>query len=463
MPNVAALAASGVRFSDHHAAYPTHTRVNMSTLTSGSAPGRHGIVANTMLVPDAREDHIIDTGNYQHLDALDAASGGHTLYVPALDDVLAAHDARVAVAGTGTGGSNVLWTRNHRSRIVNANTAFGIADLYDLRDKLGEIPEPVTPHLERLKYVTRAVTDIFLPDSRNRVVVLWMAEPDSSLHYFGIGSPEMTRALRGVDESVGIIISRMNELGIRDQFDILFISDHGHSTVRAHNTLREYLIEAQRDLGGHLPPLATASDYIYSKPGVPEPSTAELAPLVEWLFAQPWCDLVLTGVPDGDSLPGTIPLTALWNGHSNPRRPLLAVSPVWGNDVNEFGIPGYVASLTTQSALKSSHGSASPFDLHATLIANGPSFQQGLVSTHATGAIDIAPTVLSLLGLPIPATVDGRVLSEGFRASGHEISEPLDDVILQPEHPAPSGRAPQIRLQRTGTSTYVHGSLTPRD
>ena len=459
MPSVASLSATGVHYADHHAVYPSHTRVNMSALTTGTTPGHHGIVANTMLVPDAREDHIIDTGNYQHLDALDAHSGGNTLFVPALDDVLAESGARVAVAGTGTSGSNVLWTRNHRSRIVNTNSAFGIADLYDLRDKLGEIPAPVTPHLERLKYVTRAVTDIYLPDDKNRVIVMWLAEPDSSLHYFGIGSPEMYQAMKGVDESVGTIVDRMEQLGIRDQFDIFFISDHGHSTVRAHNTLREYLIEAGRELGGHLPPLATASDYIYAKPGTREPSATELAPLVEWLHSQDWVDVVLAGQEDGTSLPGVLPLSALWNGHTNVRRPLLAVSPTWGDDPNQFGIPGYVASLTTQAALKSSHGSASPFDMHATFIANGPSFQEGVISTIPTGATDLAPTVLSLLGIAGPSDVDGRVLTEGFRDQSNNSTEQLEDQILTPQLPAPNGRNPRIRLHRVNRSSYVHGSL----
>src|SRR5690606_22164560 len=73
MPNLRALADGGVRFADHHAAYPSHTRVNGSTFSTGRSPGQHGIVANTMLVPNARPDHIIDTGSYEHLDALGAS------------------------------------------------------------------------------------------------------------------------------------------------------------------------------------------------------------------------------------------------------------------------------------------------------------------------------------------------------------------------------------------------------
>jgi predicted AlkP superfamily pyrophosphatase or phosphodiesterase len=459
MPHVTALAASGVRFNDHHAAYPSHTRVNMSSLTTGTSPGRHGIVANTMLVPNARPDHIIDTGNYEHLDALDAASGGNALFVPALDDVLALHGARVAVAGTGTSGSNVLWTRNHRSRIVNTNSAYGIADLYDLREKLGEIPEPAIPNLARLDYATRAVTDIYLDDPQNRVIVLWLAEPDSSLHRFGLGSPESMVAMRGVDQCVGRILDALDQAGIRDQFDIFFISDHGHSTVRAHNTVRDHLIEAAAELGDRLPPLSSASDFIYSIPGVPEPSVDRLAPLVEWLYSQPWCDLVLSGQDGGETLPGALPLNLLWNDVTNPRRPLLAVSPSWSGKTNEFGIPGIVSSLTTQSAMKSSHGSASPFDMHALMIAAGPSFREGLISDIPTGAIDIAPTILTLLGIEIDHPVDGRVLYEGLAGMNDKTSLEKADIVVEPAIAAPHGRVPRVRLHQVGHARYVHGSI----
>ncbi len=457
MPNVAALAEGGVRFGDHHAVYPSHTRVNMSALASGTTPGRHGIVANTMLVAGATEDHIIDTSNYQHLDALGQFSGGETLHVPTLGEFLP-DGGRVAVAGTGSGGSNLLWTHKNRGRIVNANTAFGIADLYDLREKLGEIPEAGYPGTARARYATRAVTDLYLDDADNRVIVLWLNEPDSSLHRFGLGSPEVIEAMGIVDGCVGEIVAAMERRGIRDSFDIFAISDHGHSTVQAHNTLREYLAAAARDLGRELPPLATASDYIYAAPGTPEPSAAELAPLVEWLQAQDWCDIVMAGREDMEALPGVLALRCVWNGALTPRRPLLAVSPRWSNGRNEHGVPGTVAALTTQAALKSSHGSTSPYDMHALMIANGPRFRAGLVADLPTGAIDLTPTVLTLLGLPLPGHLDGRVLWEGLDAQDGEPGD-VSTEMLTPQVRA-TGREATLKLHRVGGTTYLHGSVS---
>lgn len=455
MPNLFTLISNGVRFQDHHASYPSHTRVQTTTFVTGTHPGQHGVVANTMLIPGATDDHIVNTGDYQHLDALaknDAA--GLAQLTPTLSDIVHASGGRMAVTGNGSTGSNVLWTFNTRDRLINTNSAYGIADLYDLREKLGPIPDATIPLIERNQYITRAVTDTFLHDESIRVITAWFAEPDSSFHYRGLGSAEATRALESVDACLGVILDAMEQHGVRDQFDIFFLSDHGHSTVRAHKSLREFLRDAANDLGA-LPALATASDYIYAEPGTDEPSVEELRPLVAWLQDQSWVDIVAGGRDDLAMLPGVLSLASLWGGYTNPRRPLLAVSPSWNDASNEHGIPGTVAALTTQGALKSSHGSLSPYDMHATCIVNGPSFREGVDATLPTGGIDIMPTILTVLGMDIPATVSGRVLSEALDTPVDETPEP-QTMRLRAQHPGPHDRA--VVLDSVGSTVYVHGS-----
>jgi hypothetical protein len=150
-----------------------------------------------------------------------------------------------------------------------------------------------------------------------------------------------------------------------------------------------------------------------------------------------------------------LPLAALWNGQLN-RRPLLAVSPGWCDNPNEFGVTGSVKSLTTQSALRSSHGSLSPYDLHATFIANGPSFRSGATSILPTGAIDLLPTVLTLLDIPLHKPLDGRVLWELFARPQGEAGSNHDE-LLEAAH----GEGGKVLLHKVGPSTYVHGALQP--
>ena len=46
---------------------------------------------------------------------------------------------------------------------------------------------------------------------------------------------------------------------------------------------------------------------------------------------------------------------------------------------------------------------------------SGGAFSEAETITVPAGNIDITPTVLSLLGLDVPADIDGRVLQEAFR------------------------------------------------
>jgi arylsulfatase A-like enzyme len=64
-----------------------------------------------------------------------------------------------------------------------------------------------------------------------------------------------------------------------------------------------------------------------------------------------------------------------------------------------------------------SHVSLSAFDMHNTLIAAGPDFRAGMISDLASGNVDIAPTILSLLGIQPPKPMDGRVLTEALLAN----------------------------------------------
>ena len=71
-----------------------------------------------------------------------------------------------------------------------------------------------------------------------------------------------------------------------------------------------------------------------------------------------------------------------------------------------------------------SHGTLSPYDVRTTFILHGPAIKQGVRSTVPTGNIDLAPTALALLGLPVAGrhgwTGDRRGIHgrTGYRRSG---------------------------------------------
>ena len=66
---------------------------------------------------------------------------------------------------------------------------------------------------------------------------------------------------------------------------------------------------------------------------------------------------------------------------------------------------------------KGSHASLSRFDMNNTLVAAGPDFKKGFLNETPSGNIDVAPTVLWILGAKPSKPMDGRVLHEALATS----------------------------------------------
>ena len=96
--------------------------------------------------------------------------------------------------------------------------------------------------------------------------------------------------------------------------------------------------------------------------------------------------------------------------------PDIIVSLRWTDARNATGTPGtIVIDGTSFKPGQGAHVSLSPYDLHNLLVAAGPEFREGITSSVPSGNIDVAPTVLHVLGLKQPAKMDGRVLTEVLR------------------------------------------------
>src|SRR5436309_2553141 len=77
------------------------------------------------------------------------------------------------------------------------------------------------------------------------------------------------------------------------------------------------------------------------------------------------------------------------------------------------------ARETTDLFVVSDHGfsTLSRFDMHNTLIAAGPDFRRGEADDLPSGNVDLAPTILRILGITSLRQLDGRILSEAMTDS----------------------------------------------
>lgn len=395
MPTYHRLMERGTLFTSFHSVFPTHTRVNMTTLTTGTLPGRHGVINNTMYVAGLGEDAVIDTADPRQLLALERSSGERVVLTPTLGDRLRERGERLAVAASSTPGASLLWNPRNPHRVLNPGSDYGNADLTALHDKLGPPAKEVgrTKH-ESCRWATQALIDVLLQQKDNRVLTLWLTEPDASQHFHGLGSPEMKAALRLVDECVAKVLAALKSTGLEDEFDLLLVSDHGHSSVAHSGSLSEHLSDAREELD--LGDLIAVADFIYSPGGAFDQGTLER--LTDWLLERPWCGLLFSTVPALCEREGVLPLETATGPITHGRAPLLAVSPRWSHDVNEYGVPGTVSTLTSYAPLHSTHGTASPYDMRAFCLGVGPRFAAGERVDVPCATVDIAPTVWDLLG-----------------------------------------------------------------
>ncbi|MCW5819605.1 MAG: alkaline phosphatase family protein [Trueperaceae bacterium] len=446
MPTYHALIGRGSLYTAFHSAFPTHTRVNMTTLTTGTRPGRHGVINNTMYVAGAAAP--IDTADPKQLLEFERLSGESVVLTPTLGDRLRKQGERLAVAACSTPGASLLWNPRNPQRVLNAATDYGDADLAAVRDKLG----PAEPDAGRTKYnacrwAARALIDVLLDQPENRVITLWLTEPDASQHFYGLGSPEALKAMQVVDECVATVLDALAAKGLADEFDLLLVSDHGHSSDRHSGSLAEHLVEAREELD--LGDLIAVADFVYSPNGAYDP--AALPRLADWLLERPWCGLLFSPVPSMHGHRGVLPLELATGPLSHDRAPLLAVSPTWSHATNTFGVPGSVDTLTSYSPLKSTHGTASPYDMRAFCLGVGPGFAPGVRVDEPCGTVDVAPTVWDLLGH------DGPSASYGFDG-GSLLTLGADTSVRRERFAAESSRE-GVEIAHVDGRSYFLGSV----
>jgi arylsulfatase A-like enzyme len=464
-PTLHRLVAGGVWFDASYCAYPSETRVNAAALATGCAPGRTGITGNTLFVAgfDAeRPAQTVNTGDHTQLARI-AQLDPPLVRVPCVADAIAAAGGVMTVASSGSPGAALL--QNPRSDGITFNYALvrppWLAE--QALDRFGPPPAAARPATARSDWITRGLLDLLLPevvapalrDGLPALVHWWLTDPDNTAHYYGLGAPETLQSLRENDRRLAALHERLDDLNLTSQTDVLLTSDHGFTTAGPPSGFDQALVAAGLRESLDSDDVVTTgqsggSVFLHQR------ARHRAAAIVAWLQHQPWVGPIFArdGGPAA-GLPGTLPISAVWNGHVDRRAPDVKFGVGWTDAVNQAGVPGTVLAGSGRGA---SHGSASPFDMRNSLVAWGPSFKPGVRSPVPAGILDVAPTVRRLLGLH-PGDHDGRVLEEALAdgpdpASIETIADTLEARSIWPG----GGYHQRLTLRRVAGATYVHGA-----
>jgi hypothetical protein len=146
--------------------------------------------------------------------------------------------------------------------------------------------------------------------------------------------------------------------------------------------------------------------------------------------------------------------------------PDVVVAFRWNDSKNQFGVRGMIDADWQRGAGKGTHGTLSRFEMHNMLIAAGPDFRRGWVDDLPSGNVDLAPTILRILGIKPSQQLDGRILFEAMVNIDMPKLEPESNTIGTVKF-FPSGAAwrQSLQISRVGSTEYLdegNGSFVPK-
>jgi arylsulfatase A-like enzyme len=421
MPNLARFAGTGTWFREARSVFPSMTRVATTSIATGAPPAVHGIVGNAFLFRQATRSHVIDTGRADDIALAERATAGRFVEVPTFADCLAREGRQVAVVHTGSAGSAHLINprvkaNRHWTFSVLGRDHTGTPEAVDEAiARFGPLPPRELPRHEEVDYATTVFVERVLAELQPAVGLIWFNEPDTSFHYRGIGSPDSLSILRHVDAAFGRILDWLEARPDRDRYAVIAASDHGQISTADQVDVAQLLEDAghcavwgsRRSLEGADLCLTGGN---MGEIRILEGGERRRRRIADLLMEHPSTGMLFS--PGRNGIEGEIPGTFAFGlvGLDHARGPDLVYALRSAEDRDPYDLPGL--GLVTGGIPQGGgmHGGLNRFELTTVLMIRAPGLDAGRVDRSPRGIIDIAPTILGLLGSAPAPTMTGRSL-----------------------------------------------------
>ncbi len=395
-PALFRIAGSARFFSRHRSVFPSATRVNSASISTGCYPGTHGLFGNAIALDEGDGLRPVSVGPPEFRDRLRAVTG-RTLLRPTLAERVRHNGGAVIYSNSSAGAAHMLDPDGH-GWLYHRSGSFspgldpieGTAHLNVSYDGAGDAE------------TTARFCDAMRSDADVPFFITWVCEPDHSQHTLELGSGEHREVILGSDRCAAAVKETVEILRAQGD-DVLFIiaSDHGHETVDEIIPVEDLLVEAG------LKASTDSSDVVFASSGMgalvylSDTALERRGSIVRWLNKQAWCGEVYAG--EGLERVGLAASNNLAVAFSMAKREVN----------NRFGVRGFghVAKdrfMNTDEAGLGQHGGLGPYETNPFLIVDGGGFAPGRTEFPSVN-VDIAPTILRHLGLSA-ANLDGRPL-----------------------------------------------------
>jgi len=404
MPNLAAFMADGVNFINSRSVFPSETRVAVTSTTTGSPPAEHGLVANQYLHP-ATPGRPFQTADYRDLMA--AAAIGQLIDRVSLGERLADAGKTMAIVSTATPGAT--WMMNPRARDFG-QPVFSVygppvstSPLHEAAlEAFGPVPAAGAPNNARVDYATRVLTELVYAADTPDLCIMWFSDPDITSHGFGVLGAETEQAQRYCDEAFGRVLHWWRAGNGPE--NIIVMSDHGQITGAR-----------QVDPVALLPQWAgKMSTGSFNGIYLDDKSHAGKQAAIDTLTGLDWVGLIFAEGDNGAALDGALPWSLVGNGHGRGPDVGFTLRSTAPSDHPADDQCYFAAGIKPGGGI---HGGLNRGELSTVLAACGPAFRQNFRSDVPCWLPDIAPTVLTILGIS-SENMGGRALTEALISGG---------------------------------------------
>ena len=456
------LAHDGVRFLHHHSVYVTATNVNGSALATGVYPNRNSLLANREYRPQIDLLKPFENADAEIIKKADKVTGGKYIAAPTIAEIVRAAGRGTAVVGT----KSVAFLHDRHNEWTTATLPkqhfpkFAAAPMSQkLREEMFRVlgpfaMAPANTEEQRNTYATRALTEVMWRDKVPAFSLLWLSEPDKTQHDSAPGADVSLAAVRSSDRNLALLLDALEKKDARKNTDVFVVSDHGFSTIERAIDFPAELRKAGFDATAAFKETPKRGQVMVVGNGgtilfyIIDHDRDVAGRLVEWLQRSDFAGVIFAR----EKFEGAFSLETV--RVNTTYAPDVMVALRWDSKPNGFGAPGEIVTDNARGPGEASHATLSEYDVHNTLVAAGPDFREGLTTSLPSCNVDIAPTVLHILGLQPPQKLDGRVLVEAMEEKA-ERTEALGKTI-QATRKFSSGEWQQhLRVSLVGETVYI--------
>lgn len=394
-PNIWALAAQGRRFLAHRSVFPSVTRTSSASIATGCAPAKHGLHGNTMALDEGEGLVTRDVGHPDFRARMRRATGA-TLRVPTMAERVAKRGGQIVFSNVSPGAAH-FQDPDAFGRVYHRDHSYGPGET--------EVPDPlrVSHDAEGDRAMTERFCREVLVAGGPALGVIWLCEPDHTMHASELGSPAHLAAVRAADDCVGRVAAEVDRLAAAGEDMLLIVgSDHGQETVGETIRLDAELVAAGLKASLDSTDVAVAPQGFSGLVSIAAGLAGRADAIGTFLRARPWIGEVF----DTADL-GAVGLTA----HHGLA---LAFTLRSDDSRNGHGVPGrsHMVAASSDGRTKSglgSHGGLGRWEQNPFLVARGAGVASGGLVDAPTSIMDIAPTIARHLGLDMGG-FDGRAL-----------------------------------------------------